>query len=159
MTARIFHYTIGNYLPSILTEGLRLATVGVAAFVRPAVWFSTEPFWEQTANKRGMINGEWGGLDRIETERRYGGLVRIEVGPEAAPYRWKDYEHLSGETRSNLKALKRSARANGANPAMWHVSFDPVPPSKFVTVEVLLGLRWVESRVEASVRKEMCEKK
>lgn len=140
--ARIFHYTIGERLASIMKNGIRLATAYVPVEVRPVVWFSTAPVWETTANKGAMIDGEYRTLTRDETRALGGGLVRVEVAPEVAPYKWKDYCTLSGDTEESLKGLKRTARHQGSDPRNWRVSFEPVPTDRFLAVEVWENSRW-----------------
>lgn len=86
MSERVWHYTIVQYLPSIIADGeIKLATEYVWEG-RPVVWFSTNPRWEETANKSWESNGVIRFLDKDETEQVGQGLARIEVRPEAAPH-------------------------------------------------------------------------
>jgi hypothetical protein len=135
---RWFHYTIRAYLPSILREGIRVATAMLSPGVAPAVWFSRTPFWENTANKGIMRLGKCVDLDREGTARHGGGLVRIEVGPHVARYSWDDYCAMSGESRKMLAGLKRVSKGCRSDPCDWRVSFDPVPISSFLAVEELV---------------------
>lgn len=136
---RIFHYTVGLHIASILCEGLRPATAFVPDEVRPAVWFSAEQFWEPTANKR-LDNGR--SLDMRETEEHGCGLFRIEVPESTAKLRWADYRQLSGDSSAVVRGLARVARSWRANPSHWRVSFDPVPPDSFIGVEMLARDSW-----------------
>lgn len=140
---RIFHYTIGLHIESILREGLRPATEHVPDGVRPVVWFSAEQFWEPTANKSwGTGKGLARGLDMRETEQRGRGLFRIEVPESTAKLRWADYRSLSGDSSAMLRGLAQVARSQRANPSLWRVSFDPVQPEVFIVVEKLDGDTW-----------------
>jgi len=141
---RIWHYTIGNHLPSIIADGeIKLAT----AFVwegRPVVWFSTNPSWEQTANK-GFFNndGTFKALSKRQTESLGGGLVRIEVCPEAAPYSWNDFLRMSDTPRKIAKALAKRAQQVGSAASLWRVSFEAVTRDKWLAIEVLQEDQWI----------------
>ena len=144
MTGRVFHYTIGDYLPAICHAGeIRQATAWVPGSERPVVWCTTRDDWEPTANKGGVDeHGRYRGLTREETEIHGGGLVRIEVDPEAVPVRWHDFVIHSGVKRNIAKALERSARKQGSNVRDWRCSFDPIPLDNWVGVERWNGSEW-----------------
>lgn len=149
--ARVYHYTIGAYLlPIIESDEIRPATAGVPAGERPAVWFSTNPEWEETANKMTARKGKGRVVvatkgTRESTAKGGGGLVRIAVRPEAAPFSWQDYRALSGVAKAHADSLENVARFDGANPDEWRVSFDPVPRSEWIDVEVWTAGAWVSA--------------
>src|SRR5918912_908845 len=89
----LYHYTVGQYLPAIIeSEEIRPATALIANGEKPAVWFSTNPVWEQTCNKLWQDStGRIRGLNNRQTMEKCGGLVRIQIAPEAAPYTWQDF--------------------------------------------------------------------
>jgi hypothetical protein len=82
----LWHYTVVVRLAGILQDQvIQPARAGIGYTERPAVWLSTNPFWEETANKGGYApDGTDITLTRDETARTYGGLARIEVGPDIA---------------------------------------------------------------------------
>lgn len=150
MSHRVYHYTIGAYLPPIIEAGeLRPATAGVPSGERPAVWFSTNPEWEETANKmtarkvKGRVVFTMG--TKESTLKAGGGLVRIAVRPEAAPLSWEDFRALSGVAKEHADSLEKAARDQGANPDEWRVSFDPVPRYEWIDVEVWSEGGWISA--------------
>ncbi|MBT3185746.1 MAG: hypothetical protein HN907_01565 [Nitrospina sp.] len=134
---QIWHYTIGQHLSSILEEGKikREAKVHAKKVYERVVWFSTNPVWEETANK--IITGKDGNLPVTKEITLFhgGGLARIEVFPEAAPYTWADYRRQSKSAKKYLDALESAALENGADPEEWRVSYKPVLKNKWLAIE------------------------
>ena len=145
----LWHYTIRQFLDSILTDGvLKPATLGVPKGELPVVWFSANQLWEKTANKG--TEDELGirrTLSMHETHRYGKGLVRIGVDPSAAPYRWEDFKRLSGISPKTARDLYRKAIEIQAKPGEWYVSFEPVPKAKWVAMEAFDGQRWLPLEV------------
>jgi len=145
-----WHYTVGLKMEQILRSGVLLpATAGVPDWERPAVWFSTNRVWEQTANKmyfdaRGVRH-----LGTKQTTEKYAhGLYRIGVAKETAPHDWATFRKLSGIKRMQARLLEKSARKAGASSEQWRVSFEPVPASMWVAVERWNGAAWVPASVD-----------
>ena len=140
-----WHYTVGARLGAILaSQVLRPAEHGVPQGERPVVWFSSNPDWEQTANKGMIDNGAHRSLTKDETEEFAKGLFRIGVSLKTAPHNWREYQRLSGAQQKMLRGLVASAISIGANPNDWRVSFERVPSSQWLTVEKWNGSAWVE---------------
>jgi hypothetical protein len=141
----LFHYTIREHLEKILSDGfIRQATIGVPGNVKPVVWCSLDPVWEQTANKQ-LRNGDSGqliSLDMKGTHNYSRGLVRIEVQSAAAPHDWDEYKRQSGDTRRMLKALYDLANQSGASPRSWRCSFQPILRVDWVRIEYWNGSGW-----------------
>ena len=149
---RIWHYTTGHRFVEIVRSGEIIpATANVPAHERPVVWFSTDPHWEPTANKALKDNndGSIRDLSREETATHDGGLVRIEVGPETAPYRWADYKRMSGIFAAEAAGLVKAARRAGSDPCHWRVSFESVPRAKWIGVQVWFKGQWISSEEAA----------
>jgi hypothetical protein len=142
---RRWHYTTEAHLPKILRSGVLLpATCGVDNGERPAVWTSANPVWEETANK-GYVD-EATGMTRTGTKATTaarGGLARIEVRPEAAPYDWVAFRAESGIHPRIARGLAEAAVAAGANPYEWFVSFEPIEMDDWLDIEVWRDGRWV----------------
>lgn len=138
----LWHYTVVSYLPAITASGeIHPATALVSTGVKTAVWCSTNPAWEETANK--MVGSASGVrcLDRLGTHE-YFGLARISVRSEAAPHSWADYQRLSGEDRAGCRRLERAARKMGGWPAQWRCSFEPIVAKDWLGIEVWDGEKW-----------------
>jgi hypothetical protein len=69
-------------------------------------------------------------------------LIRIEVMPEAAPFKWADHVRLSGISRQMARALERVARRDGSDPSDWRVSYEPVPIEQWTAVEMWHEEQW-----------------
>jgi len=129
---------------------IKPATAYVPIGEHPIVWFSTAPVWEETANKRLLKpDGTVVNLDRDGTYARGGGLVRIGVAPETAPYTWGILKVKSRMKPKMAEGLVKAARRCGAKPSEWRGTFDPVPREKWIAVEVWDGTKWVSIELNA----------
>src|SRR5688500_10215127 len=92
-----WHYTTAKCFRKIVQDGvIRPATEGLDHGERPAVWFSLNEIWEETACKGRIVDGVRQPLDRDGTARYGGGLVRIGVAPVTAPHDWPAFQRTSG---------------------------------------------------------------
>lgn len=145
----LWYYTTVQELGRIMEGGeLRPAAIGRSKKEKPAVWFSANQEWEPAANM------PWQGPDgsqlRLTKDQTYvlgGGLARIGVAPEVAPCDWKAFKQLSGISSKAAKELYNAATQAGSRPVQWFASFENVPRSKWLAVEVLEGTEWV-GRIE-----------
>lgn len=93
----IYHYTTNLSLQGVLKDGvIKKSFENVPKKRMRAVWFSTNPFWEETANKSvlDMTTGKIRSGDKFDTYNVGNGLARIQVRPEAAPVTWADYVRI-----------------------------------------------------------------
>lgn len=134
----LWHYTVGRYFESILADGyIKPTTAYITPGERPAVWFSLNQDWEQTANKLWLNNdGTVRALTRDETRSMGGGLVRFGVSPRTAPFNWRQFVTKSRIDRRVARAVVDVAHKQGSDPAQWRVSFDPVPRKLWLAVDV-----------------------
>jgi hypothetical protein len=139
-----WHYTIRDRLEMIVRSGVILpATAYVDKSEKPIVWFSTNPWWEETANKwLADPDGSIRALDMMETHAFGGGLVRIGVAPETAPHDWQALKNLSGMHSKTAAGLYSIAVGRGARPGEWWGTFDPVPQDDWIALEFFDGSRW-----------------
>ena len=132
-----WHYTTGEKLRLILECGyLAAATKGIDPGERPAVWFTTGADWEPTATKGMSLDG--GGTrpaTMTEMILYAGGLVRIGVDDDLAPYDWRAWKKKSRVGRRTAAALEMAAREVGSCVRDWWVSFEPVPMSDWSALE------------------------
>jgi hypothetical protein len=78
-----------------------------------------------------------------EIHERGGGLARIGVAPETAPYTWPEIVERSGIPEDNAWLIEvLDLLVWGGNPADWRGSFEPIPRDRWVTVEVLGDDGW-----------------
>ena len=140
----LWHYTIAEYLPSILEDGIRPATAFVEAGERPAIWCSYRPSWEPVCNK--MVGNDAGDVEFLgeaRTEQLFG-LARLQVPEDLAPYTWPDFLKVSGIRARMAVMLENVAMENGSDIADWRAGFDMIPPDRFLAVEVKLDGEWVD---------------
>jgi hypothetical protein len=134
---------VGVHVASILENGfIKPATNGVPANEKPAVWFSTVPHWEPTANKMWIRGGRMYRLDQEETAARGQGLFRIEVSPGAASHTWAAWKKLSGVAPADAAALSKAAHKMGSDPQRWRVSFDSVEKKLWLGIQRWNGRTW-----------------
>jgi hypothetical protein len=155
----IWHYTEGKTLPAILKSGvLKPQTVSDPL---PAVWFSLRKDWDpavgmgQQAPKKVRLEAaakfHGGGMKAVMehldkaagpyTAEDMGGLARIGVAPETAPFTFADYAKRAGMTPHDIWARTAIDKEAGSNPSDWRVSFDPVPASKWLVIQTRSGTR------------------
>ena len=147
----VWHYTVRRRLESILTDGaIKPATAQIEDRERPVVWCSTNPNWEETANKAfksamGFIHP----ATRETTERFGAGLIRIQVNPEAVPVRWRDYVRDSGIRPKIARGLVRAAKKVGSSPRQWRMNYEPILASHWLGIETWDGHDWVPLTLRA----------
>jgi hypothetical protein len=143
--SKLYHYTTVKHLERIVADGMILAArAHVPEGEIPAVWCSSHPFWEVTANKSLVARdtGKLVELDRLGTLKAVGGLARIEVSQEAAPHDWREYLQLSKVNPEEARRLARIGELQGSGPAFWRVSFEPITGDEWLGIEVDCGNGW-----------------
>jgi hypothetical protein len=140
----LWHYTCGLRLAPILADGaIKPATAYVPVGAKPAVWFSRNPVWEETANQwfEDAAGRRVFGTKQA-THERGGGLARVGVHPTTAPHDWVAYKQLSGVSPKMARFMYNQAVAAGSKPSEWFISFEPVPADRWRAVELWDGVRW-----------------
>ncbi len=134
---RVFHYTVVKFLPAIFERKMLMPTEK-AVKEEQAVWFSTNPEWEETA-KKAYHSGDGIPIEgsKWDTYKIYGGLSRIEVSQEIATHNWEQYKKKSKISNERSLEIEEHAAKCNADPKEWWVSFEPVHKDNFISVEVL----------------------
>lgn len=133
----LYHYTVGILLELILRKGfIKLATEQIDHGEKPAVWFTSSPKWEHTANKMINDNGILKALNMVQTSNRGGGLARICVNQSSAPHNWEQYKELSGVSKHTARKLRKSAQKFGSKVSEWNVSFKPVERTEWLGIQL-----------------------
>ncbi|HEX8564651.1 MAG TPA: hypothetical protein VF648_03210 [Pyrinomonadaceae bacterium] len=139
---RFWHYTPLINLSKIIESGhIKLSDALVPAWEKPAVWFSTNPFWENTCLK---VRKTLFGMPFILTKKQMvekAGLGRIEVSPRAAPSSWEQFKKLSRISNKHIKQMLFFANQVQAKPSQWYCNFSPVGSEFWITIE-----EWSEER-------------
>ncbi len=122
-----WHYTTARHFQSIMEDGLiRPAILYVPVNERPVVWFSLAPHWEPTASPMIMKNGIPHMATMREIRSEAGHLLRFGV-PKSGLIPWKKLRKAANIDPELFRALAKSGRAQGANPANWYGSIEDVP--------------------------------
>lgn len=133
---RVFHYTVVNFLPAIFERNMLMPTAKTNK-EEQAVWFSTNSEWEETVNKT-YHSGDGVPIqgNKWDTYKIYGGLARIEVAPEIAPYNWEQYKEKSKISIEKAQEIEAYVEKGNSDLKQWRASFVPVPKELFIRVEV-----------------------
>ena len=153
-----WHYTIGAYLKSIYTTGFIYPERIVLPGVRPIVWFTSSPVWEEMANKLGgdtsirtiteFINysQKFIRLTREETAMLGGGLFRVGVGDECSLHPFNRIVRKSKAPKLYPwmeRGLLEAALAVGSDPVTdWWGTFHPVPREQWKALEQFTPEGW-----------------
>jgi hypothetical protein len=139
----LWHYTVGMKMPAIVRSGvLKPAVAFVPEGEIPVVWFSSEPRWEQTANKMLMTAaGQLVCLNFEQTVMLFGGGYRFGV-PAHQLLSWPKLKTVARIHPDTERALVCSAKDLGANPDTWAGAIEPVSVSA-CRVERLTDAGWL----------------
>jgi hypothetical protein len=140
----VWHCTTGRNFIEIVADGaIKPAKLLIGPSERPVVWFSRNPLWEPTANKLWLASdGSLVPLDMEQTYRLCGGLVRIGVTEDVAPYNFRQLQKVARISSKMAARLRDAGIKVGANPSDWYASLEPVPREKWSAVEVWNGSHW-----------------
>jgi len=131
----LFHYTSELRLRQILSsEELKVSKARIDRGEKPALWFSLDPLWDESAYKH--FN-----FDDKEEQAREIGLARIVLPffDNFITYgKWKHVSRVSPAQmmwmESNFPHYKRGS---------WYASFVNIPKDEFICCEVWNGEAWI----------------
>lgn len=138
-----WHYTTGAQAAEILGTGTitPLALDQQPADAAPWVWFSLRQHWDPIANELyTAADGTRTRLSFEETLARGQGAWRFGLAA-AALLPWRDLQRSARLSKEDARALERSGRKAGSDPALWLGSLEPIDVSRCV-VEHLHGDHW-----------------
>ncbi len=128
----LWHYTTRQQLNQILVSGvIQPSTAKLEPGEKPVVWFSSRPTWEPTATKCPLT----GKIGQLVTAAAQGGLARIAVSPNTAPYGFPQLPLMAGTSPRECIGLLLAGLELGADPDHWHFSMQPVPREIWKAVE------------------------
>lgn len=153
LPSNLWHYSKIAHLQSIFDSGeIRLATAGVPACERPALWLSSDPRIERTAYPKATLQ---------ELERSAYQPIRFCLNPvalengEVTLVSWKKHRQKGGVIPATARALENAGRDLGANCMNWWCSYAPISVEHFSRVEMMIGGEWmlIAHREEAACRR------
>lgn len=137
---RLWHYSKVGHLEKIFESGfLKLATAGVPATERPALWLSSNPKIEWTAYPKEPLS---------ELEKSEYRPIRFLLNPQVVEagtvklVTWKKHKQKARMIKQHAKALEDVARDNGANCADWWCSYEPIALECFLSVDIIENGEW-----------------
>ena len=138
-----WHYTTMQKYPLILESCLlKPADAYVADDEKPILWFSTNLYWEQTANKAlRTLEGRLLSLTMEQTAEKAGGLVRFAV-PLERLVRWPrigQQANVKSKIRKSLEATGIRAKANYME---WYGTLESMKLSDCVGIEFMDMATW-----------------
>lgn len=141
----IWHYSIGDHLPSLIASGvIRRATFGVEPPEKPVTWFSLNPTWEVMASKAPIFSDVPAKVRMDWTHDNRGGLVRIGVELRHAPFGIYELHRVARCRRKEVDDLVRIGIRDGASPSEWRFTPDEVPAELWKCIEIWDGEgQWV----------------
>jgi len=144
---KYFHYTLGQYLPSILSEKKIKKSPKYIKGNRSAAWFSTNPIWEESVRKvpgLKLISGVTCSRSKLLENKLT--PARIEINPEKVKLlSWERFKKVSGISKWVAEGFEKLAPEWGANPKEWLASLKDVPLRDcLLSVEVWNGNIWFE---------------
>ncbi len=153
MAKQVFHYTVYQVLQEILESGeIKTTAILIGKKEKPAVWFSSNPDWEESANKpvRNIKTRKLSRpLSRNGLLKKGFPPVRIEVEPTLPFLNWGEFKRKSGISKRMARGLEIVARRDGAKPEEWLALFSPVGAEHWLAIEIWDGKRWVDMLSEA----------
>jgi len=145
---KLYHYTTGIYLRSIVKDGLLKVShydksIGAK---HPAVWFSVNPIWEPTATK--VTPGKTG-IRFLTKEEQFDmfGLGRITVAYTDEFLTWGKYRHMCKNDRNfpphTLDEMERVGYKKGSDPKHWYCSIKDIGKHRWLNSELWDGQNWL----------------
>jgi hypothetical protein len=146
----IYHYTTASRLEAILKTGMiKPATAGVPKSETPAVWLSSTPGWERTANKGIVKNGISRTATVAEMIEAEGYLARIQIDPSREiVIAKKDLKSNLNISTNMYNMLIKTGRKMGSKPEDWAAVAGKIPTTSFLRIELAYSsgpISWVDS--------------
>jgi hypothetical protein len=148
-----WHYTTGDIFKIIVENGLLLPTgVGISRNEKPILWFSIAEFWEPTASKMMMQDGQMLDMGMQGTYQHGGGLARFGI-PTSKLVPWPQLARKANIPSRVKVGLETVARRNGAKPTDWFgLIAEPLPVYDVEAVEIYDGKTWVRINQHATAK-------
>lgn len=144
----VWHYTTGLHIGRIVSHKLILTEEfttpdQMTPGRKPAVWFSADQEWEQTANKCARNDSYCISFTKEETARYFHGLYRvgIRIAPDLIPWAKFKKELAKAEAQS----LEAHGYSVGANPALWYACPSCVPYARWRALQVFKAGSWQDT--------------
>ena len=143
-----YHYTTGDIFIEICQTNILDPHKTVTPLgEKPILWFSTQPYFEQTAAKSVYCESAKNNIRRLtmlETMDLANGLIRFAY-PAESLIPWPQIGKQAYMSIKTIKQLEKEGRKQRANPTKWLGSFEPIKFSQLAEIQILKAdtLKWV----------------
>ncbi len=135
MVSLAWHYTITPIYFEILKSGyLKPSDSYLTPGEKPVLWFSSNPFWEETASKSLKDHGMTIHLSMEETAQKAGGLVRFAF-PLELLVRWPRIGQQANIKSKERKILEEAGIRRGADPRQWYGTLERINVDDCIAIE------------------------
>lgn len=146
----VWHYTIGQNFIEIAESGfLKRASMGVTHPEKPILWFSSNQYWEPTANKCQLVDGEVVKLTMDETRSLGGGLMRFGISRDRL-HQWDKLWKKAKIAPLVARALEDVGVDQGALPSHWFGLLKNIHLSETTSIQVMTDSGWVDAFIKAT---------
>ena len=142
----VWHYTTRQQGENIIKDGvIKVSKDDKKAGWKPAVWFSTQQFWEPTACKVINVDGSWlSGDEGMKSQHEIVGIYRFGIIFNATNLTtWAKYQYVSKISLQMYRSMEIAGKRGGGNPSDWFAIFHNIPRSQWKKVEAFDGNDWV----------------
>jgi hypothetical protein len=123
----LHHYTYGHKLLAIQATGALIPTgASIPPWEKRALWFSSNPHFEQTALKPMLVEGRAVRLP-FQKLAELVGVHRFSLHDSTGFAQWPAARKLLGIRMADADKMESVGRRLGALPGQWWASVDPVP--------------------------------
>ena len=142
MLSRVFHYAPWAKLPAIVASRCLMPSNAGAPGELPLLWFSANQHWEPTATKMLLLSDGTRRSMSFQEQKIQFGCVRFGLSAhDTRLMNWKASCVVASIGRDERRALERSGKKRGADPAHWFAVVDPLPVSELI-LEVFGDEAW-----------------
>ena len=137
MTRLVWHYTTGQKHSLIMESGeLQPTTIGVSYPEKGILWFSSNQYWEPTANKGAKIDGAMVTLSMEETRDNGYGLFRYGMRLDRL-HPWKKLIKKSRMSKDVASGLEEVGKEQGADPSHWYGKTTVIPLKRIKSIQTM----------------------
>jgi hypothetical protein len=142
----VYHYTCGDALASILRDATLTPCKIEPGNLQeiPTVIFSSNPVWEKTRYKTGLLpDGTETIMGKDQMNLYCAGLYRIAVDAALAPLTWFDIKDQCGLSKKTISALYALHVQVGAKTSEWFGTIEPVPQASWQSIDKWEDDKWI----------------
>jgi hypothetical protein len=143
-----FHYTIGEHIPSIISDGyLKRSFVGLTDGELPVLWFSRNQRFERTSRKGLFYRGHKLNWD-VSLQHELMTNVRFGIPhDDNRLLDWKTTCKVSGTPNEDIRLMEKRGKMWSSFPSDWFGVLSDVSIDE-LTFQVWDGSKWIDKNVQ-----------